>query len=103
MKFYIPNNKIEQVDEEDCIWLNPADFRTHQKSIVLDQWGNGWIFEADDSFNSFFTLITGKQLPVITDAEYAQFVVDKIAFLGKKRAEEFRSAWLEFQPKINNR
>jgi hypothetical protein len=103
MKFYIPNDRIAQVNEDDCIWLNPADFSLHKKAIVLYEWSNGWLFEADDSFNTYFTLITGKQLPTITDAEYAQFIVDKIAFLGKKRTEEFRTAWAEFQPKINSR
>lgn len=83
MKFYIPNSKIGEVDEYDCVWLNPAEFSPHREAIVLDQWGNGWIFEADESFNTFFTIITGDSLPIITDAEYAQFIMDKIAFLGK--------------------
>lgn len=103
MKFYIPNDRISRVDEDDCVWLNPADFNSHKEAIILDQWANGWIFEADDSFNTYFTLITGKQLPTITDAEYAQFIVDKIAFLGRDRARQFRLAWAEFQPKINTR
>lgn len=103
MKFYIPNDRICQLNEDDCIWLNPADFSVRKKSLILDQWANGWIFESDDSFNSFFTLITGNQLPTVTDAEYAQFVADKVAFLGKDRCEQFRLAWAQFQPKINTR
>jgi hypothetical protein len=103
MKFYIPNDRIAQVNEDDCIWLNPAEFVSHRKAIILYEWANGWIFEADDSFNTYFKLITGKQLPTITDAEYAQYIVDKIAFLGKERCQQFRTAWTEFQPKINTR
>lgn len=103
MKFYIPSHCIEQVNEEDCKWLNPAHFNLHKRSIILYEWANGWIFEADDSFNTYFTLITGKQLPIITDAEYAQFIVDKVAFLSKERSEQFRSSWGQFQPKINTR
>jgi len=103
MKFYIPNDRIAQVNEDDCTWLNPADFNMHKRAIILYQWANGWIFEADDSFNTYFTLITGKQLPTITDAEYAQFIIDKVAFLSKERTEQFRSSWAQFQPKINTR
>jgi hypothetical protein len=99
MKFYIPNDKIDQVNEEDCKWLNPADFQPHKRSITLYEYSNGWIFEAEESFNSFFKLITGKKLPTITDAEYAQFVLDKVAFFSKDRAEQFRTAWAEFLPK----
>lgn len=103
MKFYIPGNCINQINEEDCIWLNPAEFSSSRKAIILLEWSNGWIFEADDSFNTYFTLITSKQLPTITDAEYAQFIVDKIAFLGKERCRQFTFAWSQFHPKINNR
>lgn len=101
MKFYIPNSSIVHLEDQDCTWLNPADFSFHARRITLQEWGNGWIFEADGSFNSFFTIITGKQLPTITDEEYQQFVMDKVAFLSKKRTEEFRIAWAEFQPKRN--
>jgi len=103
MKFYVPSNSIAYLEDQDCTWLNPADFNFHKRCITLYEWANGWIFEADESFNSFFTIITGKQLPIITDEEYQQFVMDKVAFLSKKRTEEFRTAWAEFLPKINTR
>lgn len=103
MKFYVPNSRIDQIELHDCTWLNPAHFDSNKEALVLDQWANGWIFEADESFNSFFTIITGNQLPTITDAEYAQFVMDRIAFLGKERARQFRTAWVQFLPKINKR
>ena len=103
MKFYVPNDCMHYIKEGDCAWLNPAEFNPHKKAIILYEWSNGWIAETDDSFNSYFTLITGKQLPTITDAEYAQFIVDKIAFLGKERCRQFRTAWAEIQPKINTR
>jgi len=99
MKFYVPHSVIDHLEEQECTWLNPADFSFHKRCIRMNDWASGWIFEADDSFNSFFTIITGKQLPTITDEEYQQFVMDRVAFLSKKRAEEFRTAWVAFLPK----
>lgn len=99
MKFYIPNDRISTVEDYGCEWLTTADFNPHKRAIVLYEWGNGWIFEADDYFNTYFTLMTGKKLPTITDDEYKQFLMDKIAFLSKARNKEFKTAWLQFQPK----
>ena len=99
MKFYIPNDRISMIEEYDCAWLMPADFNPHKKAIVLYEWANGWIIESDDYFNTYFVLMTGKKLPTITDDEYKQFVMDKIAFLSKARNNEFKTAWLEFRPK----
>lgn len=104
MKFYVPNECIDQIDNDGvCKWLQPADFDGDRRCLILDQWANGWIFEADESFNTFFTITTGKRLPTVTDHEYQQFVMDRVAFFSKERASEFRRAWIEFRPKINNR
>lgn len=99
MKFYIPNNFIHCINEKDCRWLMPADFNQNREALVFNEWSSGWIFEADDSFNTYFTIVTGNQLPTITDAEYAQFVIDKVAFLGRERAKQFRTAWIKFRPR----
>jgi hypothetical protein len=103
MKFYIPNICFNSVSHHELNWLVPAEFNWAKRSIYLYEYSNGWIADADDSFNSFFTLTTGNKLPTITDAEYNQYVLDKVAFFSKTRAEEFRTAWAEFQPKINSR
>ena len=99
MKFYIPCNRITLIEEYDCKWLTEADFLPSQRRIVLREWASGWIFESDDYFNTYFTLMSGHKLPTLTDDEYKQFVMDKVAFLSKERATQFRLAWAEFQPK----
>lgn len=98
MKFYIPNNHIYKIEDIDIGWLLPAEFVYHERSIVLLEFSNGWIVETDENFNTYFTLISGKQLPTITDQEYSQLILDKKTFLCKKRAEEFRTAWAKFFP-----
>lgn len=102
MKFYIPNTCLSEVEDQDCVWLKPVVFNRTRKALILDQWANGWLFEADESFNSFFTVITGNQLPTVSDAEYAQLEMDRISFLSKERTRQFGLAWNKFHRKINN-
>jgi len=102
MKFYIPTGCIYLISEDDCFWLQPVEFISYRNAIKLNKWANGWLAEADESFNSYFTIISGSQLPIITDAEYFQVVADGIAFFSKERAKQFRSTWREFELKINS-
>ena len=99
MKFYIPANRIYLIEDFDCEMLTEADYDSHKRAITLCMWSNGWIYETDDGFDTYFTLVTGYRLPTVTDDEYNQYIMDKITFLSKERAKQFRSAWTTFQPK----
>lgn len=98
MKFYIPCDRLVAIEDYDCKWLTEANFIPSQRKIVLQEWASGWIFESDEEFNTYFTLITGHKLPTITNEEYNQFVMDKVAFLSKERANQFKLAWINFLP-----
>lgn len=97
MKFYVPCEAIRYLKDEDFEWLMPADFCVGRQSITLYQYSNGWIIEADESFNTFFALITGRKLPYITDQEYRQFLLDKVAYLGRERTQNIWKAWCAFE------
>lgn len=103
MKFYVPCDKAHHVEDQDVIWLEEATLEFNKKRLVLYQWSDGYIFEADESFQTFFAIQTGFQMPYITDQEYAQLIVDKIAYLDKARVNQLRVAWAHLHPKINNR
>lgn len=94
MKFYVPNEITAQIKDEDVDWLNPAEYSTTKNTLTLYQWSNGYIMEADEYFRSFFALSSGKVLPMVTEAEYTQFIIDKVTFLSKDRAKQFKSAWM---------
>lgn len=103
MKFYVPCDKAFHVEDEDVVWLEEATLEWDKKRLVLYEWADGYIFEADDSFQTFFAIKTGFQMPYITDQEYAQLIVDKIAYLDKARVNQLRTAWGQLNPKINTR
>ena len=102
MKFYVPCDKAHHVDGQDVIWLEEATLEFHKKRLVLYQWSDGYIFEADESFQTFFAIQTGFPMPFITDQEYNQLIVDKIAYLDKARTNQLRAAWAHLHPKINS-
>lgn len=91
MKFYVPNEISSHI--EDVEWLVPAEYNINKNTLTLYEWANGYIMEADEHFQSFFALSFGIVLPRVTDAEYAQFILDKVTFLDKGRAEQFKTTW----------
>lgn len=97
MKFYIPSRMLHMIQEEDFLWLGPTDFNIEKKRLEKKgKYSDGWIFEADEGFNTFFTIRTGLQLPTITDQEYTQLNLDGVAFLGKERTAKLIKAWEAF-------
>ena len=103
MKFYVPCDKAYYLEDQDVAWIDEATLEFHKKRLVRYQWSDGYIFEADESFQTFFAIQTGFQMPYITDQEYTQFTIDKIAYLDKARVNQLRAAWGQLHPKINNR
>lgn len=104
MKFYVPCDKAYHVeDQEGIVWLDEATMQWDRNRIILDLWASGYIFETDESFQTFFAIKTGFQMPYISDQEYGQLVVDKVAYLDKARVNQLRVAWGQLRPKINNR
>jgi hypothetical protein len=98
MKFFIPCDKIPLLENVDYESLVPAEFNYQTRSITLYQYSNGEIFTTDEYFASFFAIKTGYRLPIITDQEYAQYILDKKAFFSKARAEQIRAGWAAFLP-----
>jgi hypothetical protein len=97
MNFYAPNDVLQYLNEHDFECLMPAEFDLHRKKISLYQYSNGEIVWADDSFGSYFALLTGQPLPVLTNEEYRQYVRNKEAFLGDQRASNLWRAWMLFK------
>lgn len=85
MKFYVPNSKTFHVNEEDVKWLQPATLDYHKTKIIVHQWPDGYLFETDEYFQTFFSIKTGYTLPNISDQEYTQFVLDGVAYLDKSK------------------
>jgi hypothetical protein len=101
MKFYIPSDMLERLEEEEFTWLSEANLNLERKCISRKEFARGWIIEADEGFDTFFTIKTGLQLPVITDQEYNQFKLDDVAFLGKERTRKVHAAWVKFREALD--
>ena len=98
MKYCIPSGLVTNTYlENNCEWVEPIEFIEYRKAIINNPIKiNGWILESDDSFDSYFVLVSGIQIPKIFDSEYSQLSLDNIAFLSKTRFQEFRKLWKKF-------
>lgn len=92
---------LERLEDEEFVWLSQANLNLDRKSITKKEFARGWIIEADEGFDTFFTIKTGLQLPVITDQEYNQFKLDDVAFLGKERTRKVNIAWTKFREALD--
>ncbi len=64
----------------------PIDTGRHV--IQSNDWGPGWIFEADDYFSSWCVMTFGFKLVPITENEYKTINRDRIVFISRERANE---------------
>jgi len=91
MKFYTFSKLLTKVEEQDYILLLGVNIG--QKSIMINQWGSGWIYEADDHFQSYCMMAYGFSPTPITDEEYRHLSSPAgICFPDKARLEEIRQS-----------
>jgi hypothetical protein len=98
MKFYVPGDRCYLLDDQDVEWLEAVNLNRHKERLELGQWGNGVMFEADESIQTFVMILSGFMIPPITEQEYIQLKLDKMAYMGKERAELMRKCWFAFNP-----
>ena len=93
MKCYLPYNYVSYIDENISL-LHPVTYSNVRRMIAIDTWGNGWMCEIDTEFETYFTVLTGKRLPTISNEEYKHLVFNAFLFFGKARNLQFLEALL---------
>jgi len=91
MKLYARDTQLTTVEEQDYeLLIGVSANLSGRGEMRVDQWGSGWIFEADESFRSYCMLIHGFSPIEITDEEYKLLNVAKRVFFSKERTLELR-------------
>jgi len=100
MKFYAKTPRIQAIENLDYELLVGVDANLAGRgSMKVNDWGAGWIFDADDEFPSYCMIRYGFSVPSITEDEYKLLRLAKIIFFSKERTEQLRKATLASLPK----
>lgn len=100
MKFYAKTPRIQAIENLDYELLIGVDANLAGRgSMKVNNWGAGWIFEADDAFQSYCMITNGFSVPSITENEYKLLKLAKIVFFSKERTEQLRKATIASLPK----
>jgi hypothetical protein len=91
MKLFCAGKLLNKVEDHEYDLLFGATIKISGRGhIKRDNWGTGWIFEADESFRSWCVIAYGFDPAPITDGEYSLLVSDSVAYLSKERTLELR-------------
>lgn len=100
MKFYAKTPRIQAIENLDYELLLGVDANLAGRGCMkVNKWGAGWIFEADEEFQSYCMITNGFTVPSITEDEYRLLKVSKIVFFSKERTEHLRMATMASLPK----
>lgn len=91
MKLYARGTQLTTVEEQDYeLLIGVSANLSGRGEMRVDQWGSGWIFEADESFKSYCMLMNGFNPVEITDNEYKLLKLCGHVFFSKERTLELR-------------
>jgi hypothetical protein len=100
MKFYAKTPRISAIEGMNYDLLMGVDANLSGRgSMKVNDWANGWIFEADEEFPSYCMIRHGFTVPSITENEYRLLKVAKVVFFSKERTLQLRKATLASLPK----
>ncbi|HEY6435224.1 MAG TPA: hypothetical protein VIY47_01425 [Ignavibacteriaceae bacterium] len=91
MKFYCAGRLMNRFDDQDFEYLFGVEIESNKRGwIKKNNWGTGWIYEAEESFRSWCAIAYGFNAVPITDLEYQLLNSDGIVYLSKERTEELK-------------
>lgn len=96
MKLYAKSSQLNTVEEQEYelligIYANLSG----RGEMRVDDWGSGWIFEADESFKSYCMLMHGFSPVEITEDEFKLLKLCGRVFFSKERTLALRNAICE--------
>jgi hypothetical protein len=92
MIFYTECDRISLVEVPHSELLISVRIGSYGKSLVEDEWGNGWLYESDEYFQTYCMMRYGFKPVVLEDYEFYELINNGITFLSKARAKEFRES-----------
>jgi hypothetical protein len=93
MKFYCAGLLLERVEDQEYELLCGVRIDNNKRGkIKKDDWGNGWIYEADESFRSWCVVAYGFDPVPITDQEFDLINSQGVAFLSRERTGELKKS-----------
>lgn len=96
MKLYAKSHQLNAVEDQQYeLLIGVKANLCGRGEMRVDNWGSGWIFEADESFKSYCMLMHGFSPIEITEEEYKLLKLCGRIFFSKERTLELRKTFLE--------
>lgn len=93
MKYYVAGKLLNRVEDQEYVLLFGVTIIFHKRGwIKRDDWGAGWIYDADDSFRSWCAIAYGFVPAIITDDEFRLLENDGVVYLSKDRTVELKTS-----------
>jgi len=93
MKFYCFSRLLDRVEDQEYELLFGVHINIGKRgSIVRNDWGSGWIYEADESFRSWCMIAHSFDPVPITDQEFMLIKSDGIVYLSRERTDSLRNS-----------
>jgi hypothetical protein len=94
MKFYCAGRLLNRVEDQEYELLCGVSISATKRGwIKRNNWGSGWIYEADESFRSWCVVAYGFDPVPITDHEFHLLDTDGVVYLSRERTEELRKPY----------
>ena len=95
MKFYCYSRLLDRVEDQEYELLCGVRIDGGKRGKILkDDWGNGWIYEAEESFCSWCAIAYGFDPVPITEQEFNLINSQGIVFLSRERSDELRKSMM---------
>lgn len=93
MKYLVPNFKVKEIEDAGYTILIGVDVQRKGLAVIPYGYSSGWIFDADETFDLYYSLKFGWQPIKITDEEFVRLTTDSILFPEKSRARYLYNAY----------
>lgn len=91
MKFYCSGRLMNRLEDQEFEYLFGVSINSGKRGYIKkDNWGSGWIYEAEESFRSWCAIAYGFNAVPLTDQEFNLLESDGVVYLSKERTEELR-------------
>ena len=89
MKFYCRNTLLNRVEAQKYDLLMGVKILTRGRGYIRkENWGDGWIYDSDESFQSWCAIAYGFEPVKILDEEFKLLDTVGVVFLSKERTLE---------------
>lgn len=95
MKFFTLGKLLSRVENHDYNLIMGASIAIPKRGYIKkDNWGRGWIYDADESFRSWCIISYGFDPIHVFDTEYNLLEIDGIVHLSVERTLVIKKAYM---------